>query len=174
MNMSNPYVGERRPGSVGLPLPGVEAQVRDGEIYLRGPNVFAGYWRRDQATRDAFVEGWFRTGDIAERSADGYYTLCGRKSDLIISGGFNIYPREIEEFLMEQPEIAEAAVAGRADSARGEVPVAYVVLRGEVDSTELEARCREKLASFKTPRAFHVVEKLPRNALGKVQKHLLP
>lgn len=174
MNMTNPYVGERRPGSVGLPLPGVEAQLREGEIYLRGPNVFAGYWRREQATRDAFVDGWFRTGDIAERSLDGYYTLCGRRSDLIISGGFNIYPREIEEFLMEQPEVAEAAVAARKDPVRGEAPVAYVVLHSPVDSAELERRCREKLASFKTPRAFHVLEKLPRNALGKVQKHLLP
>jgi malonyl-CoA/methylmalonyl-CoA synthetase len=174
MNMSNPYIGERRPGSVGLPLPGVEAQLREGEIYLRGPNVFAGYWRREQATRDAFVDGWFRTGDIAERSPDGYYTLCGRRSDLIISGGFNIYPREIEEFLMEQPEVAEAAVAARKDPVRGEAPVAYVVLHSPVDSTELERRCREKLASFKTPRAFHMLDKLPRNALGKVQKHLLP
>lgn len=174
MNMTNPYIGERRPGAVGLPLPGLEAQLRDGEIYLRGPNVFAGYWRREQATRDAFVDGWFRTGDIAERSSDGYYTLCGRRSDLIISGGFNIYPREIEEFLMEQPEVAEAAVAARQDPIRGEAPVAYVVLRSPVDSTELERRCREKLASFKTPRAFHVLDKLPRNALGKVQKHLLP
>jgi malonyl-CoA/methylmalonyl-CoA synthetase len=174
MNMSNPYIGERRPGAVGLPLPGLEAQLRDGEIYLRGPNVFAGYWRREQATREAFVDGWFRTGDIAERSSDGYYTLCGRRSDLIICGGFNIYPREIEEFLMEQPEVAEAAVAARQDPIRGEAPVAYVVLHSPVESIELERRCREKLASFKTPRAFHVLDKLPRNALGKVQKHLLP
>jgi malonyl-CoA/methylmalonyl-CoA synthetase len=174
MNMSNPYIGERRPGSVGLPLPGVQAQLRDGEIYLRGSNVFAGYWRREQATRDAFVDGWFRTGDIAERSSDGYFTLCGRRSDLIISGGFNIYPREIEEFLLEQPEVAEAAVAARQDPVRGEAPVAYVVLSSPVESAELERRCREKLASFKTPRAFHTLDKLPRNALGKVQKHLLP
>ena len=174
MNMSNPYIGERRSGSVGVPLPGVQAQLRDGEIYLRGPNVFAGYWRREQATRDVFVDGWFRTGDIAERSPDGYYTLCGRRSDLIISGGFNIYPREIEEFLMEQPEVEDAAVAARHDPVRGEAPVAYVVLRSPIESAELERRCRKKLASFKTPRAFHVLEKLPRNALGKVQKHLLP
>ena len=174
MNMSNPYVGERRPGSVGLPLPGVQAELREGEIYLRGPNVFTGYWRREQATRDAFADGWFRTGDIAECSSDGYYTLSGRKSDLIISGGFNIYPREIEEFLLEQVEVAEAAVAARPDAVRGEVPVAFVVLHSAVDAEELERRCREKLASFKTPRAFHVLEKLPRNALGKVQKHLLP
>jgi malonyl-CoA/methylmalonyl-CoA synthetase len=185
MNIGNPYVGERRPGSVGLPLPGVSARIlypdgaptpdgQTGELFLRGPNVFSGYWRREDATRAAFVDGWFRTGDIAMRSPDGYYTLCGRKSDLIISGGFNIYPREIEEFLLEQPEVAEAAVAGVADRVRGEVPVAYIVPRGPFDPAEMERRCREKLASFKVPRAFHTVDKLPRNALGKVQKHLLP
>ncbi|HLJ16455.1 MAG TPA: fatty acid--CoA ligase, partial [Bryobacteraceae bacterium] len=126
------------------------------------------------ATQAAFADGWFRTGDLAVRSPDGYYTLCGRKSDLIISGGFNIYPREIEEFLLEQPEVAEAAVAGLPDRIRGEVPVAYIVPRTNFDAAELERRCREKLASFKVPRTFHAVEKLPRNALGKIQKHLLP
>ncbi len=101
MNISNPYVGERRPGSVGLPLPGVSVRLLDpdgrpvaygevGEVHLKGPNVFAGYWRREDATRAAFAGDYFRTGDIATRSPDGYYTLCGRKSDLIISGGFNI------------------------------------------------------------------------------------
>ena len=119
------------------------------------------------------MDGWFRTGDLAERSEDGYYTLCGRKSDLIISGGFNIYPREIEEFLQEQEEVAEAAVVGRPDAIRGEVPVAYVVLKRAVEGAELERRCREKLASFKVPREFRVVEKLPRNAMGKVVKGML-
>ncbi len=174
MNISNPYVGERRPGSVGLPLPGVSVRLVDGEIQLRGPNVFPGYWRQEEATRAAFVDGWFRTGDLGERSPDGYYTLCGRKSDLIISGGFNIYPREIEEFLLEQEEVAEAAVAGVPDRVRGEAPVAYVVLKSAVESTVLAERCRAKLASFKVPRAFVVVDRLPRNAMGKVQKHLLP
>ncbi len=103
-------------------------QSETGELWVKGPNVFAGYWRRDDATRAAFSDGWFKTGDIGERSADGYYTLSGRKSDLIISGGFNIYPREIEEFLAEQPEIAEAAVVGEADRVRGEIPVAYIVM----------------------------------------------
>lgn len=173
MNISNPYAGERRPGSVGLPLPGVSVKIVDGELYVRGANVFSGYWRRDDATRAAFADGWFRTGDLAEVSHDGYYTLKGRRSDLIISGGFNIYPREIEEFLMEQPEIAEAAVAGEADARRGEIPVAYVVTRTEVEDSVLAARCREQLASFKVPRRFVRVRKLPRNALGKVQKHLL-
>ncbi len=127
MNMSNPYDGERRPGSVGLPLPGVIVKIvgpdgnpvadgETGELWLKGPNVFAGYWRREEATKAAFVDGWFRPAISASRSADGYYTLSGRKSDLIISGGFNIYPREIEEFLMEQPEVEEAAVVGRSRS----------------------------------------------------------
>jgi malonyl-CoA/methylmalonyl-CoA synthetase len=175
MNISNPYSGERRPGSVGFPLPGVSARIDDtGELHLKGPNVFPGYWRREDATREAFADGWFKTGDIATRSEDGYYTLCGRRSDLIISGGFNIYPREIEEFLAEQPEIAEAAVVAEADSVRGEIPVAYIVLRVEsCDPDALKSRCREKLASFKVPRRFEVIEKLPRNTLGKVQKHLL-
>jgi len=185
MNISNPYEGERRPGSVGFPLPGITVRVvngegRDipdgetGEVYLKGPNVFAGYWRRDDATRNAFDGEWFKTGDLCIRSADGYHTLCGRRSDLIISGGFNIYPREIEEFLMEQPGVAEAAVAGESHPVRGEVPVAYLVPRdGAIDTTALETVCRANLASFKIPRRFEIVEKLPRNALGKVQKHLL-
>jgi malonyl-CoA/methylmalonyl-CoA synthetase len=184
MNIGNPYVGERRPGSVGLPFPGVSVRLagpgmqpvadgETGEIFVKGPNVFAGYWKRDEATRTAFVDGWFRTGDLATRSPDGYYTLSGRKSDLIISGGFNIYPREIEEFLQEQPEVAEAAVVGRADRLRGEVPVAYIVLSAPATPGMLAARCRERLASFKIPRDFIAVEKLPRNAMGKIQKHLL-
>jgi malonyl-CoA/methylmalonyl-CoA synthetase len=168
-----------------LPLPGVAVKVvgpdgnplpdgETGELWLKGPNVFAGYWKREDATKAAFVDGWFKTGDIGSRSSDGYYTLSGRKSDLIISGGFNIYPREVEEFLMEQPEVEEAAVVGEADRVRGEIPVAYIVWKnGAGDPAPLETRCREKLASFKIPRRFESIEKLPRNALGKVQKHLL-
>jgi len=173
MIASNPYAGERRAGSVGLPLPGVTLRLLDGEAQVKGPNVFPGYWQREEATREAFVDGWFRTGDLAERSEDGYYRLCGRKSDLIISGGFNIYPREIEEFLQEQEEVAEAAVVGRPDAIRGEVPVAYVVLKRALGGGELERRCREKMASFKVPREFREVEKLPRNAMGKVVKGML-
>jgi malonyl-CoA/methylmalonyl-CoA synthetase len=184
MNISNPYVGERRAGTVGLPLPGLSVRLLDssgnpvpdgetGELYLRGSNVFCGYWRREEATRNAFVDGLFRTGDLATRSADGYYMLCGRKCDVIISGGFNIYPREIEEFLQEQPEVAEAAVVGVPDPVRGEVPVAYLVVQGVFDPVVIEARCRAALASFKVPRRFVEVDALPRNAMGKVQKHLL-
>jgi malonyl-CoA/methylmalonyl-CoA synthetase len=163
--MALPGVSVRWLNSDGQPASGDQT----GEIYVQGPSVFRGYWRR----AEVFVDGYFRTGDLATRSADGYYTLSGRKSDLIISGGFNIYPREIEEFLQEQAEVAEAAVVGRADGVRGEVPVAYVVLREKVEPGELERRCRERLASFKVPRGFVTIEKLPRNAMGKIQKHLL-
>ncbi|HVG24407.1 MAG TPA: acyl-CoA synthetase [Thermoanaerobaculia bacterium] len=173
MNISNPYVGERRAGTVGFPLPGVSVRIENGELLVRGSNVFAGYWRRPDATAAAFTaDGFFRTGDLASVSRDGYYTLLGRRSDLIISGGFNIYPREIEELLLEQRGVSEAAVVGVHDPLRGEVPVAYVV--GEFDAAELERVCREQLASFKVPRRFVEVESIPRTALGKVQKHLLP
>jgi malonyl-CoA/methylmalonyl-CoA synthetase len=136
--------------------------------------VFPGYWRRAEATREAFADGYFRTGDLASRSEDGYYTLHGRMSDLIISGGFNIYPREIEELLLEQPGVREAAVVGVPDERRGEVPVAYVVADAAPDADALREACARSLASFKVPRAFVRVATLPRNALGKVQKHLLP
>jgi malonyl-CoA/methylmalonyl-CoA synthetase len=185
MNLSNPYAGERRAGSVGMPLPGLSARIvrpdgtetgtgEVGELLVRGPNVFSGYWRQPEATAAAFTDGWFRTGDLAERSEDGYYTLRGRRTDLIISGGFNIYPREIEELLLEVPGVREAVVVGVADARRGELPVAYVVTDQPVDESALEDRCRTALASFKVPRAFVRVDALPRTALGKVQKHLLP
>jgi len=185
MNTSNPYEGERRPGSVGLPLPGVSVKILNtemrpvaegevGELYVCGPNICAGYWRQPDATAEAFVDGWFRTGDLAERSSDGYYTLRGRRTDLIISGGFNIYPREIEELLLEQAGVREAVVCGMPDERRGELPVAYIVADDPFDAAALEAACRHALASFKVPRAFIRVESLPRNAMGKIQKHLLP
>ncbi len=186
MNISNPYIGERRPGTIGFPLPGISAKILDingnnvavdeeGEVHIKGPNVCAGYWKREDATQKAFTpDGYFKTGDMGMVDADGYITLKGRKSDLIISGGFNIYPREIEEFLTEQSGVAEAAVVGVPHNRRGEVPVAYIVSNGTFDADELMVRCQAALASFKIPKAFMQVEKLPRTALGKVQKHLLP
>jgi malonyl-CoA/methylmalonyl-CoA synthetase len=172
MNVSNPYAGERRAGTVGLPLPGISIRIEDGELLVRGPNVFTGYWRREDATAAAFSDdGFFRTGDLASIAPDGYITLLGRRSDLIISGGFNIYPREIEELLLEQDGVAEAAVVGGEDKVRGEVPVAYIV--GDFDARAIERVCREQLASFKVPRRFVKVDSIPRTALGKVQKHLL-
>ncbi len=185
MNAGNPYDGERRPGTVGLPFPNVSIRLlsedghevavdETGEVFVRGPNVCDGYWRRPDATVAAFADGWFRTGDIGKRAADGYITLEGRRSDLIISGGFNIYPREIEELLLEQPGVREATVVGVADKIRGEVPVAYVVADSTFDDAAVLAHLRTQLASFKIPRGVVRVDSLPRTALGKVQKHLLP
>jgi malonyl-CoA/methylmalonyl-CoA synthetase len=185
MNLSNPYDGERRPGTVGLPLPHVEVRILSedgqpatgdahGEIWVRGPHVCDGYWRRPEATAAAWQDGWFRTGDIGSRAADGYITLHGRRSDLIISGGFNIYPREIEELLLEQPGVREAAVVGAPDAVRGEVPIAYLVADDAFEEAALKFRLGTQLASFKLPRAFVRVDALPRTALGKIQKHLLP
>jgi len=169
MTISNPYVGERRAGTVGFPLPGVSTRIEEGELVVKSPTLFSGYWRRTDTPFTA--DGFFRTGDLATVSDDGYYTLLGRKSDLIISGGFNIYPREIEELLLEQRGVAEAAVVGEPDDVRGEVPVAYLV--GDFDAEDLERVCREQLASFKVPRRYVKVASIPRTALGKVQKHLL-
>jgi len=185
MNTSNPYEGERRAGSVGPAMWHVRVRVRLangddlpdgelGELWVQGPNVCAGYWQQPEATAAAFVDGWFRTGDIGVRASDGYITLHGRRSDLIISGGFNIYPREIEELLLEQSGVREASVVGVPDEARGEVPVAYVVCDGPLDEVALRRAVSTGLASFKAPRAYVRVEALPRTALGKVQKHLLP
>jgi malonyl-CoA/methylmalonyl-CoA synthetase len=185
MLISNPYLGERRAGTVGMPLPGVSVRlvrpdggrVADnevGHVEVSGSNVFSGYWHDGAATAAAFRDGWFRTGDLAERSSDGYYTLRGRATDLIISGGFNIYPREIEELLLESDTIEEAVVIGAPDEHRGEVPVAYVVAHDGFDADAARELCARNLASFKVPRAFIRIEALPRNALGKIQKHLLP
>ncbi len=185
MNVSNPLIGERRPGTVGRALPMVSVEIRDahhravatdcvGELWVRGPNVCSGYWQREEATAAAFVDGWFGTGDIGVMSPDGYITLQGRRSDLIISGGFNIYPREIEELLTSFAGVHEAAVAGQPDPVRGEVPVAYLVCEATTDFAAIETQLRQELASFKVPRAYVRVDALPRTALGKVQKHLLP
>jgi malonyl-CoA/methylmalonyl-CoA synthetase len=185
MIMSNLYEGERRAGAVGPPLPGVSARIVGadgemlgadtvGEVEIRSPSLFSQYWRRPDATAAAFHDGWFRTGDLGVRSPDGYYTLRGRRGDLIISGGFNIYPREIEEMLLEDPRIREAAVVGVPDDVRGEVPIAYVVAEESLDLGETEQACRAQLASFKVPRAFVRIDTLPRTALGKIQKHMLP
>jgi len=185
MIMSNPYDGERRAGSVGPPLPGVSARLIGddgvvlgdgavGEVEMRSPSLFKEYWRRPDATAAAFHDGWFRTGDLGVRSPDGYYSLRGRRGDLIISGGFNIYPREIEELLLEDARVREAAVVGVPDDVRGEIPIAYIVADVDVDVADLEMICRAQLASFKVPRTFLRIDALPRTALGKVQKHLLP
>lgn len=185
MNISNPLKGERRMGSVGLPLPGVKARIVDpeteeilpdgkvGTVQVRGPNVFKGYWRQLEKTAEAFSpDGWLRTGDLGLREPDGYYTLKGRTKDLIITGGLNVYPPEVERVLNEHHTVKTSAVIGCPDSDWGERVVAVVVNQaGELTSVEeLIAFCRERLATYKCPKNVIFVESLPRNAMGKVQK----
>ncbi|MBX3490195.1 malonyl-CoA synthase [Parvibaculum sp.] len=187
MNTSNPYDGERRAGTVGFPLPDVELRVTDeeglprasgeiGGLEVRGPNVFSGYWRMPEKSAAEFAEGgWFRTGDIAMIDADGYVHLVGRAKDLIISGGFNVYPKEIEELVDDMAEVLESAIVGVPHSDFGEASVAVVVLRegAALDEAALIARLREKIANYKVPKRAFFVESLPRNTMGKVQKNLL-
>ena len=191
MNLSNPYAGPRIPGSVGTPLPGVFMRIVDpatladvepggeGVLLVRGSNVFSAYWNAPEKTAESFVhdeqgERWFITGDLARQDPDtGYVTLLGRSHELIISGGFNIYPREIEEMLETFDGVEEAAVVGAPHPEWGEVPVAYIVCSTVLDKERLVTYCRGQLASFKVPKEFYTVESLPRNAMGKLQKHLL-
>ncbi len=185
MNCSNPLDGERRLGSVGLPLPGVEVRIVNpedddvlpdgeiGEVQLRGPNIFKGYWKQPDKTSSSFsADGWFRTGDLGCRAQDGYITLCGRSKDLIISGGLNIYPPEVERVLMEHTAVAACAVIGCPDREWGEKVTAVVVLNetGSVDGEELIRFCRERLAPYKSPKSIVFRNELSRNAMGKVQK----
>jgi malonyl-CoA/methylmalonyl-CoA synthetase len=177
MLVSNPYDGERRPGTVGLPLPGVDLRLADGEgaeIQVRGPNVFTGYWERPQATAESFIDGRFRTGDLGAVDSDGYVRILGRSKELIISGGFNVYPREIEEVLLAHPDVAEVAVIGTPSEEWGEIVTAFIVPAGDHHAAEpLLAFAAERLAPYKRPRLVHIVDSLPRNALGKVLKHEL-
>ncbi len=185
MNCSNPLHGERRIGSVGHPLPGVEvrivnAETREvlsdgeiGEVELRGPNIFKGYWNQPDKTSASFsADGWFKTGDLGFREKDGYITLCGRSKDLIISGGLNIYPPEVERVLAEHPAVAACAVIGCPDREWGEKVTAVVVLEKTESATgeELMRFCREKLAPYKSPKSIVFRDDLPRNTMGKVQK----
>jgi fatty-acyl-CoA synthase len=172
----------RRPGSTGLP--GLACEVRvvgadgrevptgaAGEVVVRGPNILAEYWRNGAASREALREGWYYTGDVASRDADGHFFIQDRKNNMIISGGENVYPAEVERVLNEHPAIAEAAVIGRADKKWQEVPVAFLVRRpgGRGEAAEIESFCLARLARYKVPREYVWVESLPRNAMGKVQ-----
>jgi malonyl-CoA/methylmalonyl-CoA synthetase len=185
MNCSNPLNGERRIGSVGMPLPGVEVRIVNaetravlstgdiGEVEIRGANVFKGYWRQPEKTSASFsADGWFKTGDLGYLEADGYLTLCGRSKDLIISGGLNIYPPEVERVLAEHPAVNACAVIGCPDREWGEKVTAVVVLEKteSVTGEELMRFCRERLAPYKSPKAIVFRDDLPRNAMGKVQK----
>jgi malonyl-CoA/methylmalonyl-CoA synthetase len=178
MLVSNPYDGERRPGTVGLPLPGVDVRLAEGsgEILVRGPNVFAGYWRRPDTAGVTFTtDGWFRTGDVGEHDEAGYLRIVGRSKELIITGGYNVYPREVEDVLRSHPAVADAAVVGTPSAEWGEVVTAYVEVAagGSVDPEALLAWAAGLLAPYKRPRLVHRVDALPRNALGKVVRDRL-
>jgi malonyl-CoA/methylmalonyl-CoA synthetase len=177
---SNPLEGDRIAGSVGYPLPGVDLRVGGGEgepeangvIEIRGPSVFSGYWRMPEKTAEEFTEdGYFITGDVGRRDADGRVWISGRAKDLIISGGYNVYPKEIELVLDELPGVTESAVIGLPHPDFGEGVAAVVIGKG--DEAAMIAECRKQLAAFKTPKRIVFVSELPRNTMGKVQKNLL-
>lgn len=181
MNTSNPYEGDRRAGTVGFPVPGVELRIMAdgaevvpgavGVIEVRGPNVFAGYWQMPEKTAEELrPDGWFITGDLGQVDTDGYISIVGRQKDLIISGGFNIYPAEVEQAIMAYPEVQDCAVIGVPDDKWGEAVVAVVEPRAgaTIDTDALMAAAREALGPVKTPKAIEVVEMLPRSNAGKV------
>ncbi|MDO9198844.1 malonyl-CoA synthase, partial [Rhodoferax sp.] len=190
MLTSNPYdrsQGERRGGTVGFPLPGVSLRVQDeegrpvpvgeiGGIQVKGPNVFKGYWRMPEKTAEEFTpDGYFKTGDVGKIDELGYVTIVGRSKDLIISGGYNVYPAEIEAFINELPGVAESAVVGIPHADFGEVGVAVVTPKpgATIDPGKIIASLKSQLANFKVPKQCFVVDALPRNTMGKVQKNIL-
>jgi len=190
MLTSNPYHakdGERRAGTVGYPLPGVQLRIHDekgqpcrrdeiGGIEVKGPNVFKGYWRMPEKTAEEFTPDlWFKTGDVGKIDEHGVVTIVGRSKDLIISGGYNVYPAEIEGYLNEQPDVAESAVIGVPHPDFGEAVVAVVVPKpgARIDTAALIAGLKGKIANFKVPKQVFIEPELPRNQMGKVQKNLL-
>jgi malonyl-CoA/methylmalonyl-CoA synthetase len=178
MLTSNPLHGERRPGSVGFPLPGVEVRVTGGDpgsVEVRGPNVFGGYWRRPDLVEEFTDDGWFVTGDLGTFDDDGYLQLVGRSKDLVISGGLNVYPAEVEAVLDRIEGVAESAVVGVPHDDLGEAVVAVVVpvAGASLDPEVVRSAARAALAGFKVPKVVHLVDELPRNAMGKVEKAVL-
>jgi malonyl-CoA/methylmalonyl-CoA synthetase len=188
MICSNPLHGERRAGTVGFPLPGVSVRLHSqadhalpagepGGIEVRGENVFIGYWRNPQKTREDFTaDGWFRTGDVGMFDADGYLSIVGRAKDLIITGGYNVYPKEVELVIDALPGIMESAVVGIPHPDYGEAVTAVVVRSGDVPTlseADVIAQLKPLLAGYKVPKRIHFVDSLPRNAMGKVQKNVL-
>jgi malonyl-CoA/methylmalonyl-CoA synthetase len=186
MNTSNPLDGQRLPGTVGFPLPGVQVRVADGAgatravgevgvLEVKGPNVFSGYWRMPEKTAEEFTsDGFFVTGDLASVDMSGRVTLVGREKDLVISGGYNVYPKEVEQLLDEIPGIRESAVIGVPHRDFGEAVVAVVVpSAADVGLEQVDTALAGKLARFKQPKRILNIEELPRNAMGKVQKKAL-
>tara|TARA_X000000368_G_scaffold418935_1_gene420867 strand:- start:4886 stop:5770 length:885 start_codon:yes stop_codon:yes gene_type:complete len=186
MNTSNPLDGERRAGTVGLPLSGVTVRVVDGsgeemttnatgDIQIKGPNVFSGYWRMpDKSAEDFTEDGFFNTGDKGSIDSDGYLSIVGREKDMIITGGLNVYPREIELIIDEINGVKESAVVGVADLDFGEAVIAVIVSDGSIlDEEKIISLCKAQLANFKIPKRIYFIKDLPRNAMGKIQKNLL-
>jgi malonyl-CoA/methylmalonyl-CoA synthetase len=175
--VTNPYDGPRQPGRVGYPFPGVEVKLGEqDEVLLKGGQVFKGYWRNPEATKEAFTaDGWFRTGDVGEIGDDGSLAIRGRIKELIITGGFNVYPREVELVLEQHPSVHEVAVAGVPSEKWGEEVTAFVVASGTrpLNEKEIIAFAHERLASYKCPKRVVRVDSLPRNAMGKVQRSAL-
>lgn len=182
----NPRYGLRKPGSVGIPIPGVSVKIVDdddnevpvnqvGEICVRGRNVMKGYLNKPEATAEALKGGWFHTGDLGRIDNDGYIFIVDRKKDMIIVGGLNVYPREVEEVIYQHPKVAESAVVGKPDHSRGEIPKAFVVPKeGEtIVPREIILHCKEKLANYKVPKEVAIIDQLPRNSTGKVDKKML-
>ncbi|KHG66213.1 long-chain fatty acid--CoA ligase [Thermus sp. 2.9] len=185
---SNPVEGVVKKGSIGMPLPSVEAKVVDaegrevppgevGELIVKGPNVMKGYWNRPEETQKALKDGWLYTGDMARMDEDGYFYIVDRKKDLIIAGGYNIYPREVEEVLYQHEAVQEAAVVGVPDPYRGETVAAFLVLkpeyRGKVTEKDMEAFCRQNLAAYKVPRIIAFRDSLPKSSVGKILRREL-
>ncbi|MCL4515019.1 MAG: long-chain fatty acid--CoA ligase [Firmicutes bacterium] len=184
----SPIFGHRKIGTIGIPFPDTDCKIMDlatgetelpqgevGELAIRGPQVMKGYWNRPEETKMALRDGWLYTGDIARMDEDGFFQVVDRKKDLIISGGFNIYPRDVEEILYEHPKVREVVVAGVPDAYRGEMVKAYVVLKDGVTATEEELIefCRERLARYKVPRAIEFRAELPKNLVGKILRRVL-
>jgi malonyl-CoA/methylmalonyl-CoA synthetase len=191
MLVSNPYDGPRVGGTVGLPLPGVSVRVvkstpenpyapcsadEIGDIQVKGPNVFKGYWHMPEKTKEEFTaDGYFKTGDVGKFDAKGYLSIVGRSKDLIISGGYNVYPKEIESFIDEIDGVVESAVIGVPHPDFGEAVTAVVVAKpnASIKESDVIALLKSKIANFKVPKRVHVVNELPRNTMGKVQKNVL-
>lgn len=186
MNTSNPFDGDRRPGTVGLPLPGVETRIENeqgstavinepGNLLVRGPNVFKGYWQMPEKTAGEFTEdGFFKTGDVASMDSDGYISIVGRDKDMVISGGLNVYPKEIESIIDRIDGVLESAVIGTPDSDFGEAVTAVIVkTQDALTAAHILEQLKPQLANFKRPKHIYFTEELPRNTMGKVQKNLL-
>src|SRR5438093_1005117 len=166
----SPRAGAVKYGTVGVPVPGTEVRIVDGEICVRSELLMKGYWGAPELTAETIRDGWLYTGDMGRLDEDGYLTILDRKKDLIIRGGFNVFPRDVEEALVEHPAVETACAIGRPDEVHGEEVVAFVTLAGEAAAEELVAFGRQRLGGYKYPREIHILETLPLTPVGKVDR----